>query len=700
MSWKNIILCFVLATSFYRCKEIKKVNNASIRSPRGDINVVFLLDHAGKPAYLVYHKQKLVVDTSYLGFNFKDQPSLAANLEIESTSLSTKDENWETVWGEDRKIRNSYNQLKVFLKETSKPNRNLNIIFRVFKDGLGFRYEFPDQSGLKELVITDELTQFKMTGDHMSWWIPADYDSYEYLYSSSLLSEIDANKYAAIKLASTSIKENNASHTPLTMRTEDSLFLSIHEANLTNYPSMTLRVEPQNVLVCSLVPASDGSKAKISTPFQTPWRTLQIAERAGSLIESKLILNLNEPNKIEDVSWIQPMKYMGIWWAMHLRKLDWKPGPKHGAATKNTLRYIDFAAKHHIPGLLVEGWNVGWENWGSGDQSEGFDFTTPYEDFDIEKIVAYGKEKGVELVGHHETGGGVEKYDRDLEKAMAYYNQQGIRLVKTGYAGKIKPEGEYRQGQWMVNHYRRVVEVAAKNKIMIIAHEPIKPTGVRRTYPNMMAREGLRGSEFNAPWRGGNPAEHLTIVPFTRMLAGPIDYTPGIFELNLSEYKKGAFVPTTLGYQLAEYVVIYGPMQMASDLPNNYTKNSRAFQFIKGVPTDWETSKVINGKIGEYLTIVRKDRHSDNWYLGSLTNNKRRNISLRFSFLSYNTKYVATIYADGLNAHWKRNPKILKISKYIVTSNTQWLLKLAKGGGQAISFVPADEESLKSLEEI
>jgi len=369
MSWKNIILCFVLATSFYRCKEIKKVNNASIRSPRGDINVVFLLDHAGKPAYLVYHKQKVVVDTSYLGFNFKDQPSLAANLEIESTSLSTKDENWETVWGEDRKIRNSYNQLKVFLKETSKPNRNLNIIFRVFKDGLGFRYEFPDQSGLKELVITDELTQFKMTGDHMSWWIPANYDSYEYLYSSSLLSEIDANKYAAIKSASPSIKENNASHTPLTMRTEDSLFLSIHEANLTNYPSMTLRVEPQNVLVCSLVPAPDGSKAKVSTPFQTPWRTLQIAEKAGSLIESKLILNLNEPNKIEDVSWIQPMKYMGIWWAMHLRKLDWKPGPKHGAATKRKLRYIDFAAKHHIPGLLVEGWNVGWENWGSSEIS-------------------------------------------------------------------------------------------------------------------------------------------------------------------------------------------------------------------------------------------------------------------------------------------------------------------------------------------
>ena len=700
MSWKKTILYFVLATSFYRCEEIKKVNNASIRSPRGNINVVFLLDNTGKPAYLVHYKQKLVVDTSYLGFEFKDQPSMTANLEIESTALSTKDGHWETIWGEDRKIRNSYNQLMVSLKETSNPNRKLNIIFRVYEDGLGFRYEIPDQPGMKEFVITDELTQFKMTGDHQCWWIPADYDSYEYLYSNSLLSEIDANKYSTIALTSRSIKENNATNTPLTMRTEDSLFLSIHEANLTNYPSMTLRVGPQNVLACSLVPSPDGSKAKVSTPFQTPWRTLQVAEREGNLIESKLILNLNLPNKIEDVSWIQPMKYMGIWSAMHLQKFEWKSGPKHGVDTKNTLRYIDFAAKHNIPGLLVEGWNVGWENWGSDDQSEGFDFTTPYKDFDIEKIVTYGKEKGVELIGHHETGGGVEKYDRDLEKAMAYYNQLGIRSVKTGYVGKLKPEGEYHHGQWMVNHYRKVVEVAAKNKIMVIAHEPIKATGIRRTYPNMMAREGLRGSEFNAPWGGGNPAEHLTIVPFTCMLAGPIDYTPGIFMHNLSKYKKGAYVPTTLGYQLAEYVVIYGPMQMVSDLPENYNKKTRLFRFIKNVPTDWETSKVINGKIGQYITIARKDRHSENWFVGSLTNNQRRNIPLQMTFLPRNTKYVATIYADGPKAHWKRNPNKLTISRYIVTFRTNWLIKLAEGGGQAISLFPADPESLKSLEEI
>jgi len=378
MSWKKIFLFFVLATSFYRCDEIKKVNNASIRSPRGIINVVFLLDNTGKPAYLVYHKQKLVVDTSYLGFEFKDQPSLNANFIIESTALSTKDGSWETIWGEDRKIRNSYNQLVVSLKENVESNRKLNLIFRVFDSGMGFRYEIPDQPAMKELVITDELTQFKMTGDHQCWWIPADYDSYEYLYSNSPLSGIDTEKYGDIELASKSILEKNATHTPLTMRTEDSLFLSIHEANLTNYPSMTLRVEPQNVLACSLVPSHNGSKAKVTTPFQTPWRTLQIEERVGNLIESKLILNLNEPNKIEDVSWIQPMKYMGIWSAMHLQKFEWKPGPKHGVDTKNTLRYIDFAAKHNIPGLLVEGWNVGWENWGSDDQSDGFDFTTTY----------------------------------------------------------------------------------------------------------------------------------------------------------------------------------------------------------------------------------------------------------------------------------------------------------------------------------
>jgi len=698
MTWKGMLVSLA-AISILSCESEKYVKNANVGSPRGKIQVNVFTTEGGVPAYTVHWQKLLVVDTSSLGFTLKDQPSLQSNFQIQSASLLANDATWRTVWGEDEIIQNTYNQLDIVMKETAGSHRELRLVFKVYDDGLGFRYEFPEQPNLKDFVITDELTQFRMTEDHTCWWIPADYDSYEYLFSETLLSEINADKYAGTTLASRSILEKNAAQTPLTIEIADTLYLSIHEANLTDYAGMTLRVDPNQTLTSSLVPGADGSKVKARTPFKTPWRTIQIASWPGQLVESNLIVNLNEPNQLEDVSWIQPMKYIGIWWAMHLQTNTWRPGPKHGATTENALRHIDFAAAHDIPGLLIEGWNVGWENWGAPNQSEGFDFTTPFPEFDIDKIVAYGKEKGVELVGHHETGGGVDVYDANLVEAMQYYNQLGIRSVKTGYVGKLKPEGEFHHGQWMVKHYRRVVEEAAKNEVMVIAHEPIKPTGIRRTYPNMMAREGLRGSEFNSPWGGGNPAKHLTIIPFTRMLAGPIDYTPGIFKLDLDEFREGSRVPTTLAYQLAEYIVIYGPMQMASDLPEHY-EGHPAFQFIKEVPTDWQTSKVIHGKIGDYVTIVRKDRDSENWWLGSLTNNRQRSLLTRLRFLSPNTQYVATFSADGDKAHWKKNPHKIDISSAIVSNETLLNLKLAKGGGQAISFVPASENDLQKFEQL
>lgn len=677
-----LLFLLILGSS---CK--RAVTSLDVTSPNGDITASIFTNQDEKLAYTVSYKGETLVDTSFLGFTFQGMNSLERDLVITGHSRQTLDNTWTQVWGEQKEIRNHCQEITVNMQEAYEPRRKFNVIFRVFNDGVGFRYEFPEQPNMASALITDELTQFKMTGNHLAWWIPADYDSYEHLYTESSISNIDATPYrqSAGDLASSRIPDVHATNTPMTMRTESGVHISIHEANLTNYAGMTLKVaSDKRTLDAALVPAPDGTKVKVNLPFNTPWRTIQIGENAGDLVESSLILNLNEPNKLDDTSWIKPMKYMGIWWEMHLDKSTWHQGPKHGATTANAKRFIDFASKHQIQGLLVEGWNTGWEKWRNEDRDGIFDFVTPYDDFDIEKVIAYGKEKGVSLIGHHETSAAVSTYEERIDDAFDFYEKVGVNAVKTGYVGTITPKGEFHHGQWMVNHYRRVVEKAAAHKIMLDVHEPIKPTGIRRTYPHMMTREGVRGTEFNA-WGGGNPPSHIVTLPFTRMLAGPIDYTPGIFNIKFNEYKTDQEVKTTLANQLAQYILIYSPLQMAADLVEHY-ENQPAFQFIEEVAVDWETSRVLNGEIGKYITMVRQARDSKQWFLGAATNEEARTLSVKLDFLEAGKKYKATIYADGPDASWNDNPTSIAITTQEVTADSSLELVLASGGGQAISF--------------
>lgn len=665
-----------------------------IQSPSKELQVQIFQTTDGTPAYTVSFKGKTVIDTStILGFDFKDAPSLGKGLKILGSETSEVFETWEMPWGEQRMVENQYNELTMQLQEAATPNRLVNLHFKVYNDGLGFRYEFPEQGNWAEMVVMDEHTEFNLTGDHTCWWIPGDWDIYEHLYNTTKFSEIDAlSKRDHPNLAQTTIPEN-AVNTPVTMKTADGLHLSFHEANLTNYAGMTLKIDNKNLSMTSELVGSklQGHKAKVNLPFNTPWRTIQIAEKATDLIDSKLIVNLNEPNNLGDVSWFKPMKYVGIWWEMHLGKSTWKlEGGKHGATTANTKRFIDFAADNNIGGVLVEGWNTGWERWIGFDDREGvFDFVTPYEDYDLQEVVRYGKEKGVDIIMHHETSAAPRTYEQQLDTAYALMQSLGIHAVKTGYVGKIIPEGEYHHGQWMVNHYRKVLETGAKHQVAINAHEPIKATGIRRTLPNAISREGLRGQEFNA-WAsdGGNPPEHLTIVPFTRMLAGPIDFTPGAFNIKLDPYKPDNQVNTTLAQQLALYVVLYSPVQMACDLPEHYDNGKHpAFQFIRDVAVDWETSKTLNGEVGEYVTIARQERGSDNWFLGSVTDENARDLEVALEFLPADKKYKAMMYLDGEKAHWNDNPTDYKIETQTVDSQTVLKLQLAAGGGAAISFM-------------
>jgi alpha-glucosidase len=637
-----------------------------VSSPNGRIQVTFMLEN-GVPYYKVNYSGQDIIRPSKLGFAFKDAEPLNQNLTITDNECSSFDETWIQPWGEVKEIRNHYNELRVDLEETAETHRKMTVVFRVYDDGLGFRYELPEQDNLSDFQIMDEETEFVLTGDHRAWWIPAYLEErYEYLYRKTPISYLRKVAYTV--------------HTPLTLETADGLFLSIHEANLTDYASMTLMASDNNTLLCDLVPWSDGVKVKASTPHQTPWRTIQIAENAGDLITSYLILNLNEPNKLEDVSWVEPGKYVGIWWGMHIGKYTWG-SYRHGATTENTRRYIDFAAKHGFSRVLVEGWNVGWDgNWfRHGDL---FSFTTPYEDFDIEELSAYAAARGVKLIGHHETAAAVTNYERQLEDAFDFYRDLGIDTVKTGYVDRgqgIKrrdEEGnlvglEWHHGQYMVRHYREVVETAARYQIMLDVHEPIKDTGIRRTYPNMMTREGARGQEYNA-WSedGGNPPEHTTILPFTRMLAGPFDFTPGIFDLLFEEYRLSHRVNTTLAKQLALYVVIYSPLHMAADLPENY-EGHPAFQFIIDVPVDWQDTKVLHAEIGDYVTIVRQDRNSEDWYLGSITDEERRTLEAPLTFLEPGRKYVAEVYADAADADWESNPLSIDIYEVLVDTTPQ-----------------------------
>ena len=633
-----------------------------VLSPDGSIELQFKLIN-DQPFYQVKKDGAILVTNSELGFEIQNEPAIGDNLHIIDVQQSTFDETWSQPWGEVKNIRNYYNGLVVTLQEKSDLQRIVKLHFRVFDDGLGFRYEFPAQDNLKDFVITNELTAFNMWSDLKAWWIPAygdEIDS-EFLFTQNNLSEIGQKV-----------------HTPFTMEAGDSLFVSIHEAALLDYAGMTLN-PVGNKLECDLVPWSTGEKVKTSAPMKTPWRTIQIAKSAGDLITSYLVLNLNEPNKLQDMTYVKPGKYNGIWWGMHLNKYTWNKGPNHGAASPVVKQYIDFAAANGLSGVLVEGWNEGWDyDWSLGR----FNFTTPYPDFDIADLSQYAQEHNVGLIGHHETGGNIENYESQLPEAFAFYQKYGVHSVKTGYVTR-QPSGEFHQGQFMVQHYQRVVEMAAAHQIALDIHEPVKATGLRRTYPNLMTREGARGTEYEA-WSAGNPPEHTVILPFTRGLAGPLDYTPGIFDILIEERPENR-VHTTLAKQLALYVTIYSPLQMAADLPENY-EGQPAFQFIRDVPTDWEETRVLNAKIGDYLTIVRKDRNSDDWYLGSATDEQAKDLSIDLGFLLPNRKYQAEIYADTADTDMESNPTAIEITTSTVTANDQLELKLAPGGGQAIRF--------------
>ncbi len=697
------ILALLLAIS--GCQNATEQDMLLLSSPQKTHGVAVYLDDSGRPGYRVLRDGKPVIDSSALGFEFKDQPALMDGMQWVESSLTSEDETWEMPWGEQREVRNNYNGARIVLKEEASPGRQLILHFRAYEDGIAFRYEFPRQEGRDSLRITEEKSEFNLTGDHTTWWIPGDWDIYEHLYNTSRVSEINAlTKQDHPNLASTYIPEN-AVNTPVTMRSDEGLHLSFHEADLTDYAGMTLKVDPKDLKLTSALVGSDrlGYKVRGALPLKTPWRTIQIAERAGDLIESRLIENLNEPNKLGDVSWFTPMKYIGIWWEMHLAIATWDYGMtldekdqwvdtgkahgKHGATTENTMRYIDFAAENNIKGVLVEGWNTGWERWIGFEDREGvFDFVTPYPDYDIEALASYGREKGVEIIMHHETSAAPRTYEKQLDTAFALMNKLGMHSVKTGYVGKLIPKGEYHHGQWMVNHYRKVLETAAKYQVAINAHEPIKATGLRRTYPNAISREGLRGQEFNA-WsvEGGNPPEHLPIVAFTRMLAGPIDFTPGVFDIGLTQ-KPESQVNTTLAQQLALYVVIYSPIQMACDLPENY-EGQAAFQFIRDVGVDWEQSKVLSGEVGDFVSIAREERDTGNWFVGAITDESPRDLEIDFSFLPDGISFQATYYKDHPEAHFRENPTALEIEKQTVNNSSQQTFHLAPGGGLAISLI-------------
>lgn len=657
-----------------------------VASPQGTLEVVFDLQ-GGIPTYSVEYQGKKLIDASKLGVSLADGVELDKGLEIVSTDTASHHATWTQPWGEQKEILNSYNELRINLRQQDSPAREMKIVFRVFDDGVGFRYEWPEQPQLSSLVILDELTEFNLVDDCSAWWIPAfGNDRYEYLYQNNPVSKLEKVQ------------------TPLTLSTPEGVYLSIHEAALVDFASMTLAREGEHSLKADLVPWSDGIKVKADLPHHSPWRTIQVADSAGDLIASYLILNLNEPSKIKDTSWIKPCKYVGIWWEMHLGRSTWGSGELHGATTENVRRFIDFASKYGFGGVLVEGWNRGWDgDWiANGD---GFSFTEAYPDFDMEALANYAQEKKVSLIGHHETAGAVLNYEDQMKDAMDLYQRLGYGGVKTGYVNygqnikRLDENGEecreWHHGQFMVEHYQRVVEEAAKHHLMVDVHEPIKDTGLRRTYPNMMTREGARGQEYDA-WAadGGNPPDHTTILPFTRLLSGPMDYTPGIFDLLFEEDRPDNRVNSTLCNQLALYVVLYSPLQMVADLPENYEPYMDAFQFIVDVPTDWEETRVLNGAIGDYVTIARKRRDGQDWYLGAVTDELQRTLEVPLTFLDADRTYLATIYRDAEDADWKTAPTKYVVEQKEVTSETILPIRLAAGGGQAISFHPQDSQRI------
>ena len=677
-----------------------------LKSPNGRLLMHFEVDGMGCPVYTLSYKGKPVIKRSRLGLEAEGF-SLREGFQLQKAETATFDETWKPVWGEVSSIRNHYNELAVTLHQP-KDDRTIRIRFRLYDDGLGFRYEFPEQKNLVYFVIKDEYSEFAMAGDHKAFWIPGDYDTQEYDYTESHLSEIRKLMKAAVTF--------NTSQTPfsptgvqtaLMMKSADGLYINLHEAALVDYPCMSLELDDKTMTFRSwLTPDAQGKKGYMQTPCQSPWRTIMVSDDAREILASKLTLNLNEPCALKDVSWIKPVKYIGVWWEMITGKSTWaytndllsvhigvtdytkvKPNGTHAANNDKVRRYIDFAAKHGFDQVLVEGWNIGWEDWFGHSKDYVFEFLTPYPDFDIKALNEYAHSKGVKLMMHHETSASIRNYERHMEEAYQLMNKYGYNAVKSGYVGNIIPRGEHHYGQWMINHYLYAVKKAAEHHIMVNAHEAVRPTGLCRTYPNLIGNESARGTEYES--FGGNKPFHTTILPFTRLMGGPMDYTPGIFETRIKNVnpENNSFVHSTLARQLALFVTMYSPLQMAADLPENYERFMDAFQFIKDVAVDWDDSKYLEDEPGRYITVARKAKGTNNWFVGCTASENGHMANISFDFLDPKRKYTATIYADGPTAHYEKNPQAYTIKKMTVTNKSRLTLRAASGGGFAISII-------------
>lgn len=685
-------------------------------SPNGSQKLEFKVEN-GQAVYSLSYKGKAVVKESRLGFDLKNETDLTDGFILEKSERAAFDQSWNPVWGEVKTIRNHYNELAVTLKQTE-TGRLVRIRFRLFDDGLGFRYEFPQQPNLNYFVIEEEKTQFALPGDITAWWIPGDYDTQEYSYHRSRLSEIRGLMQQAITPnASQKSAGPTTVQTALMLKTDDGLYINLHEAALINYAAMHLSLDDRNMVFTShLTPDARGDKGYMQAPCTSPWRTVIVSDKAGDILLSHITLNLNEPCKIADTSWIKPVKYVGVWWEMITGKSSWAyadvpsvqlgvtdfskltPNGKHAANTAHVKAYIDFAAKYGFDGVLVEGWNVGWEDWFGKSKDYVFDFVTPYPDFDVAEIRDYARSKGVQMIMHHETSSSVRNYERHLDEAYRFMVDNGYHAVKSGYVGDIIPRGETHYSQFIVNHYQYAVEKAAEYKIMVNAHEAVRPTGVCRTWPNLIGNESARGGEYEA--FGGNTPDHTTILPFTRLIGGPMDYTPGIFEQDVSQYNPDnhSWVNTTIARQLALYVTLYSPLQMAADLPETYEKYRDAFRFIVEVPVDWDDTRVLEAEPGDYITYARKQKGTDNWFVGRTNDEEARVSAISLDFLPAGQTYLATVYADGKDAHYRNNPKSYQISQYAVTSKSKFELNCAPGGGYAISLIQVDDpKTLKGI---
>ena len=689
-----------------------------VSSPDGNVELEFSLKEGNIPVYKLVYKGKTVVGESRLGFVLSDS-GLFDCFEVVDTQTQSIDETWTPVWGEEDEIRNRCNEMLVSLRQTTS-DRFMSIRFRVFDDGLGFRYEFPDQERLVYFVIKDELTEFAMTGDHTAWWIPGDYDTQEYDYTKSRLSEIRRHLTGAMNdnLSSTMFSDH-AVQTSLQLKTDDGIYINLHEAALVNYPAMHLELDDAAmVFKAHLTPDPNGDKAYMQTACTTPWRTVIVSDDARDILSSRITLNLNEPCKIGDTSWIHPTKYMGVWWEMITNRSQWsytwdlhsthiytddltkvKPHGHHGATTENVKKYLDFASEHGFDGLLVEGWNVGWEDWFGHMKEDVFDFVTPYPDFDVEEIEKYAAEKGVKMIMHHETSASPRNYERHMEAAYQFMNDHGYDAVKSGYVGNIIPKGNNHYNQWMVNHYLYAVTEAAKHHIMVNAHEAVRPTGLCRTWPNLIGNESARGTEYQA--FGGSKPFHVSVLPFTRLIGGPMDYTPGIFETDISKINPSnhSHANCTIANQLGIYVVMSSPLQMAADLPEVYEKYMDAFQFIKDVAVDWEQSRYLEAEPGEYITVARKAKGTGEWFVGNVTGEKDHRSSIVFDFLEPGVEYVAKVYSDTPESDCHTNTYAYSIREYRCNSKSRFVQDAVAGGGYAISFrkaTPADRK-LKRL---